>query len=140
MTSSQPSHIEGGSSGLKLTRKEPRFTRGERLVIIVGFGLFLITVLLDVVWFPGRAIQTNATILSSEAEAWVALAIFVEGWFSYQNWLRDRNLLVGTVGPPITPPPGSAVSSGLTLGTAGGAPSHESRPDQRKQNMGEKRS
>ena len=136
MSSSQPSHSEGGSAGLKLIRKDSRFTRGQRLVMVVGFTLLGITIVVNVVLFPGQGIQTNATIFGSEAEAWVALAIFVEGWFSYQNWLRGRDPPMGTTGPPTTPPPGSSVPPDSLLGPAGEAPSLQSKPDQMNQNLG----
>jgi len=105
MSAGTPPPTPQGSSGLTQTRKEPRFSRWERRAIAIGAVLLAVTFVVDALVFPRQQIGTNATIFGSEAEAWVALALLVEGWFSYQNWLRNRSTPHGTTGPPTTPPP-----------------------------------
>lgn len=136
MSSDPPSHLQGGSAGLRPTLQEDRFSPRERLVIIIGIVLLGVTVCLDVIWFPHQGIQTNAAIFASEAEAWVALAIFVEAWFAYQNWLQSRREPIGTVGPPIVPPIGNSTPPVSQLGPESGGPSIELRSDQMDQRQG----
>jgi hypothetical protein len=77
---------QGASAGLSQINRPRPYSLTEILTIAAIAVALVVMVALDAAYFPGFSAAEWATILGAEAEAWVAIVLGIEVWFTFLRW------------------------------------------------------